>query len=208
MPPAAHDRTTPDPLRRARSLAGTADAAALYADWAERYDHDVFEVAGVIGTERIADLLAEHLPDRSAPVIDLGCGTGAAGARLRRLGFFHVDGVDLSPEMLEVARRRGAYDRLEVGDLTGPLATATPGGYGASIAAGVFTTGHVGAAAMPHLVRLVRSGGVLAWVVADPLWAEAEAVLSSLDVVVEVALHEPVRRGAPPEARFVIARRT
>ena len=195
-------REVPAPLRRARGLDGVAATAALYANWAERYDHDVFEVAGVIGSARIADLLAEHVPDRTAAVLDLGCGTGAAGLRLHEHGFAHLDGVDLSPEMLAVAARRGVYRRLATADLTVP--GSVTGGYDASIAAGVFTTGPLGAVEVGPLAALVRAGGVLAWVVADPLWPACEPALRAAGVDLRVVAHEPIRRDAPPEARLVI----
>ena len=71
--------TSADRVTRARSLSTPDDAVRLYESWAADYDHDVFEVMGFTGTDRIADLLAAHVPDRGQPVIDLGCGTGAAG---------------------------------------------------------------------------------------------------------------------------------
>lgn len=49
-------------------------------------------------------------------VLDLGCGTGLAGAAFRP----HCDwlvGVDLSPAMLAQARAKGLYDRLVEGDV-------------------------------------------------------------------------------------------
>jgi SAM-dependent methyltransferase len=50
-------------------------------------------------------------------VLDVGCGTGRHAAELVSLGF-EVVGVDLSPEMLAVARGRlGDGARLELGDL-------------------------------------------------------------------------------------------
>jgi len=54
-------------------------------------------------------------------MLDLGCGTGLAGAAFRP----HVDwlvGVDLSPKMIEEARRKALYDRLAVGDIAAFLA--------------------------------------------------------------------------------------
>ena len=50
-------------------------------------------------------------------VADLGCGTGRTAAWLRAHGVAAIDGVDVTPEMLEAARARGAHDRLVEGDV-------------------------------------------------------------------------------------------
>ena len=113
--------TSADRVTRARSMQTPDDAVRLYDSWAADYDHDVFEVMGFIGTDRIADLLAAHAPDRDQPVIDLGCGTGAAGVRLAHHGFGSIDGVDISPAMLDVAAQLGVYRHLFTADLTQPL---------------------------------------------------------------------------------------
>lgn len=47
---------------------------------------------------------------------DLGCGTGLVGVRLTaQIG--EMDGVDLSPNMIALARARGIYGRLVAGDM-------------------------------------------------------------------------------------------
>jgi predicted TPR repeat methyltransferase len=49
-------------------------------------------------------------------MLDLGCGTGLAGAAFRdRVD--RLTGVDLSAAMIDAARRKGLYDRLETGEL-------------------------------------------------------------------------------------------
>ncbi|WP_316977206.1 class I SAM-dependent DNA methyltransferase [Shumkonia mesophila] len=53
-------------------------------------------------------------------VLDLGCGTGLAGEALRHRAAW-LEGVDLSPAMVEQARRKGIYDRLEIGDAVAAL---------------------------------------------------------------------------------------
>ena len=50
-------------------------------------------------------------------VLDAGCGTGLCGSLLRPL-IRHLEGVDLSPEMLNRAREKGDYDELIEGELT------------------------------------------------------------------------------------------
>lgn len=52
------------------------------------------------------------LPARRLRVLDAGCGTGLCGLRLSPWAA-ELIGVDLSPQMLEQAARRGIYHRLE-----------------------------------------------------------------------------------------------
>ncbi|MET8565960.1 class I SAM-dependent methyltransferase [Streptomyces flaveolus] len=57
------------------------------------------------------DLLHRHgVPGRR--LLDLGCGTGKSSLELARLGF-DVTGVDLSPEMLRVARGKDSAEQVE-----------------------------------------------------------------------------------------------
>lgn len=74
----------------------------------------LFDLAGMVMAGR--DKLA---------ILDLGCGTGLAGAVFRPLAV-RLDGVDLSPAMIEKARARGIYDGLQVADLQKALAVGDP----------------------------------------------------------------------------------
>jgi predicted TPR repeat methyltransferase len=60
-------------------------------------------------------------------ILDLGCGTGLAGLAFKDIAA-RLDGIDLSPAMLEKARARQIYDDLKVTDLETALA-AMPGRY-------------------------------------------------------------------------------
>lgn len=195
-----------DAVARARSLGGVEEAAHLYGEWAATYDADVFERLGFIGSARIAELLARALPDPEQPVLDLGCGTGAVGRRLAELGVATVDGIDLSPEMIAIAESTGVYRRLVVGDLN-ELPGGLERGYAASVSAGTFTTGHVGPGAVPALMRLLRPGALVAWVIGLPVWPRFDPVLATLGLDVLHQAIEPIRRDGPPEAVMLLARR-
>jgi SAM-dependent methyltransferase len=54
----------------------------------------------------------------TGPVADLGCGPGRVTAHLHSLGV-NVFGIDLSPEMIAVARRKHPGLRFEEGSMTG-----------------------------------------------------------------------------------------
>lgn len=91
------------------------DARTGYAGWVATYEETVRDDMD------LALLDALTVPDWSAVgrAADLACGTGRTAAWLRGRGVGHIDGVDLTPEMLAVARRRGLHDRLveaDVGD--------------------------------------------------------------------------------------------
>jgi predicted TPR repeat methyltransferase len=53
-------------------------------------------------------------------MLDLGCGSGLMGVNTKWRAA-DLTGVDLSPEMIELARARNIYDRLEVAEITGWL---------------------------------------------------------------------------------------
>jgi ubiquinone/menaquinone biosynthesis C-methylase UbiE len=78
----------------------------FYGRLAGAYDLAVWAISG--GLWHRWGLLAEQYV-RGEPVIEVGCGTGRLLEHLARKGV-NVVGVDLSPEMLSLARRR--LDRL------------------------------------------------------------------------------------------------
>jgi predicted TPR repeat methyltransferase len=57
---------------------------------------------------------------RLGSMLDLGCGTGLAGAAFRG-AVERLVGVDVSSGMIEQARAKGLYDRLVIGELVGFL---------------------------------------------------------------------------------------
>jgi predicted TPR repeat methyltransferase len=186
---------------QARAARSVEDTVGAYRDWAADYDRDVFDQLGFVGSDRIADLLAEHLGDRTTPVLDLGCGTGAVGTRLFSEGFASVDGIDISRAMLDVAARKNAYRAFIEADLQRPLPLADRS-YGAAISAGTFTAGGVGPGVLAEVWRVLQPGATAAFVIGE--WDEFEPALAGWELLHVAA--EPIRRGGPPEATMVVAR--
>ncbi|GGM54069.1 methyltransferase domain-containing protein [Dactylosporangium sucinum] len=94
------------------------------------------------------------------PVADVGCGPGHVTAHLRGLGA-DAFGIDLSPAMVELARRAHPGTRFETGDMTG---LALEDGSLAGLLT-YWSTIHVPDELMPAVCegfhRALRPGGVL-----------------------------------------------
>jgi predicted TPR repeat methyltransferase len=93
----------------------------LFDQYAPRFDAALTEGLGYRGPAVLRDAIAAACtavgrPLRFAAALDLGCGTGLAGAALRPL-VDELTGVDLSERMVALAREKKSYDRLETGDL-------------------------------------------------------------------------------------------
>ena len=94
--------------------------AQLFDDYADRFDKSLVEKLHYTVPEKLAALIAAQAGNqRFAHVIDLGCGTGLFGERIRDKAD-HLEGFDLSANMLAKAEEKGIYDRLAQADLSLP----------------------------------------------------------------------------------------
>jgi predicted TPR repeat methyltransferase len=101
---------------------------------------------------------------RLGSVLDLGCGTGLAGAAFRPF-CDRLVGVDLSPAMIEQARGKGIYDRLIVGDLMEFLAAEADASYHLMLAADVFVYCSDLAPIAAAVARVLAPDGLFAFTV-------------------------------------------
>jgi predicted TPR repeat methyltransferase len=98
----------------------------LFDQFSADYDARMRDQLGYSAPEILGALAHMVMPGRDAlEVLDLGCGTGLAGAMFRPLAV-RLDGVDLSPAMIEKARMKHLYDALSVGDIEKTLAAQGP----------------------------------------------------------------------------------
>lgn len=196
-------------LDRAYALTGTQEARELYDEWAATFDEDITgETQGYVAPGNAADAVV-RVAGTGATILDAGCGTGLAGVELARRGATTIDGVDLSPGMLERARATGAYRNLDTADLTRPLAAAD-GAYDVVVCVGTLTHGHVGPSALAEFVRVVRSGGHVVATVLDDIWeadgfrAEVDRLAAGELVEMVSAERQPYRSGQAVDCRMLI----
>lgn len=130
-----------------------------YDQWAEAYDRDLLRF-GYRLPPLAAGLLSRYVQDRSAPLLEAGCGTGLLGEILVALNFEHIEGFDLSERMLAVAKRKRAYKALYKMRL-GDRLSFTDHQFVAVVSIGTFTVGHAGPEGFDELIRITQPGGYL-----------------------------------------------
>lgn len=156
------------------SRASDACVRAEFDDFAASFD----EVLGRLGYRAPALVKAEL--DRlyggtpaALDVLDAGCGTGLCGPLLRESAKRLV-GVDLSPAMVELARKRAVYDSLIVAELVATL-REHPACFDAIVSADTLVYfGELGEA-MQAAARALRPAGRLIFTVEALASADAPA---------------------------------
>ena len=90
----------------------------IYKTFAASYETRMLDDLKYAGPQRVEDGIKAVIGDRDAlRVLDLGCGSGLSGVMIKPRAA-SLTGIDLSPEMLDLARARNIYDRLEQGEIT------------------------------------------------------------------------------------------
>lgn len=158
----------PEPARRADREAPISDSPeardervrATYAAVAEVYADTLTDELDHLPFERW--LLQRVASEADGPVVEVGCGPGHVTAHLAALGA-EARGLDLTPEMVAVARSRFPGVRYDVGDLRRLMRPESAAGWGAVLA--WYSLIHLADSEMPGaleaLVRPLVPGGLL-----------------------------------------------
>ncbi|MCP5080721.1 MAG: class I SAM-dependent methyltransferase [Alphaproteobacteria bacterium] len=158
-------------LARAYAVETPDDSLALYKDWADTYDQHLEQGLQYLSPTAVAAIFAEYVPNKSAITVDIGCGTGLTGLATTSHGYQTLDGIDISPDMLREAGKKGLYRELIQADLTGRLEIADET-YDAAISSGTFTHAHVGAGAFDEIFRILKPGAIFACTINADVWVE------------------------------------
>lgn len=146
-------------LNKVYETRSPAETRELYDEWSGTYEAEVRE-NGYVTPVRCAEVLAQHVDDQTTPILDFGCGTGLSGLAFKLAGFEVIDGMDISSEMIEVARRKRLYRALKVVPAHAP-ARIERGRYAAIAAVGVIGAGAAPASTFDVLMQGLAPGGKL-----------------------------------------------
>lgn len=189
-------------LEDAYAIATPEDNVSLYARWAERYDVEFAQSHGYILPQKVAH--AVHRMRKSGRVLDIGAGTGLLAQSLAALGSYDIDATDISTQMLDQARDKKIYAHIFTSDVTATIPVPDDS-YDITTSSGTFTHGHVGADAIPEILRITKPGGVFVFSVNQEFWHKNGFETSISDLNSSVAKitvdRAPIYSGAPENSR-------
>jgi predicted TPR repeat methyltransferase len=142
---------------------------ALFDDYAPKFDRHLTKSLAYRGPELIADALrracSKRIRDyRFGLTLDLGCGTGLMAQELAG-HCTAIEGVDLSPRMLEKAKTTKLYDALHEGELVAFLDTRASAEADLVVAADVFVYMAALDAVFREAHRVLKREGLFAFTV-------------------------------------------
>ena len=148
------------------------DKQGIFDQWAATYDHDLVNELGYVADVEACRVFESLVTDKSAWILDAGCGTGLVGIRLKRAGYEELHGSDYSQKMLEKAEATGAYRSLQQHDLTLPIETRQA--YDAAIAVGLFGFNEPSVEHLVNITCALKVGGLALVTVNGKAWRETE----------------------------------
>ena len=139
---------------------------ALFDSYAGRFDRSLLDSLDYRGPTLLRAALEPLIAARPPlAILDLGCGTGLAGLAFADRAAV-LDGIDLSPRMLEQARARGIYRTLIAADLVTAMRALPDESYDLLLAADVLVyLGDLTPLVEQGAARLLKPGGLLAFTV-------------------------------------------
>ncbi len=90
----------------------------LFNHYADHYDQHLTQYLHYTVPQQLTQLLMNELgyTPKEWRIVDLGCGTGLSGQAFKPFAR-ELIGIDISEQMIEVARKKTCYDTLIVGDI-------------------------------------------------------------------------------------------
>lgn len=160
-------RKTPTELHK-ESLNPNNNIVEIYNRWAETYDNYV-ESLDYMGPKNIVlklKSIISHDKSTKISILDFGCGTGKIGEQLNQIIInpYYLEGVDVSENMLKIAKQKGNYNILTNIDLTTQKYNKK---YDIILSSGVFLEGHIDISNIDKLYNLLDKNGLLLFTIRE-----------------------------------------
>lgn len=145
--------------------------AERYDEWSSDYDKDLIEKWEYKLPAFLGDLFMKYVKNHKANILDAGAGTGLGGEYIKRCGYDNLVGIDASEGMLNQAKSKKIYRKLEKMFLGEPL-EFIDNQFDAVLCVG--TIGHAPPESFDELIRITKSSGFVIFSIRVAFYDEPE----------------------------------
>ena len=152
-------------------LKTTDEVMKYYDEWGDKdkYNKDMVDW-NYTGPKETTEIFDKYEKNKDILIFDAGCGTGLVGLELKKYGFKHFHGADLSQTLLDSVPNN-LYQKLTKVDLNKKI-EAKDNSYDAVMCVGTFTFGHVKPNALDEFVRITKAGGLICFTINEGIHEE------------------------------------
>ena len=152
-------------------LKTTDEVMKYYDEWGDKdkYNKDMVDW-NYTGPKETTEIFDKYEKNKDILIFDAGCGTGLVGLELKKYGFKHFHGADLSQTLLDSVPNN-LYQNLTKVDLNKKI-EAKDNSYDAVMCVGTFTFGHVKPNALDEFVRITKAGGLICFTINEGIHEE------------------------------------
>lgn len=183
-----------------------AEIKDLYVKWAPEYDKDA-DKYGYVALLKLVEIFDAHMKKAfgeghldKTKVLDAASGTGKLGETLKDYGYKNVDALDISPEMLDIARDKNLYKNLICASITDEkIDEIEDGCYDGLTCGAALTVGHIKPSGLNEIVRLVKPGGLVCFTMRiDVHDGKGYGYKEKMDELTEAGVWEIVEKAETP----------
>ena len=152
-------------------LKTTREVMKYYDEWGKgkKYDKDMVDW-NYTGPKETVEVFKKYALNKDISIFDAGCGSGLVGLELKKFGYNHFHGADLSQKLLDTIPRN-LYQRLIKLDLNKPI-NINNNFFDAIMCVGTFTFGHVKPQALDEFIRITKSNGLICFTINEGIYEE------------------------------------
>ena len=129
-------------------------------------DYDTFgknikKCSHIIGPQELTKHLKEMKCPLDAKIADIGAGTGMPGQIMKELGYTNMTAFDISPGMLEEAKKKDVYTDFILCDFNEDSMEKYHKQFDHAMSIGSFASGNLMCEALEKIAKMVKPGGLV-----------------------------------------------